>query len=105
MSVENWEPDAGLLTLELGAYDQYGRALETVQHDAIARETGWNVGISSLTTDGDITVGIKRNGYALLGEAVCELRVEAAGGWSTTYIVDIAYADYAPLVFIETENH
>ena len=101
MSVENWDPDAGLLTLELGAYDQYGRALETVQHETIARETGWNVGISSLTTDGDITVGIKRNGYALLGEAVCELRVEAAGGWSTTYIVDIAYADYAPLVFIE----
>ena len=101
ISVVNWDPDAGLFTIELSAYDQYGRELETVQEEAIARETGWNIGISSLTTDGDITVGIKRSGYTLLAEAVCELRVEAAGGWSTTYIVDIAYSEYAPLVFIE----
>ena len=101
ISVVDWDPDAGLFAIELSAYDQYGRELETVQEEAIARETGWNIGISSLTTDGDITVGIKRSGYTLLAEAVCELRVEAAGGWSTTYIVDIAYSEYAPLVFIE----
>ena len=104
VSVDAWDPSAGIFSIELNAHDRYGRELESISQSVIARESGWNVGISSLIADGDITVGIKRSGYDVLSNAVCELDVEAEGGWSTTYIVDIAYADYAPVVFIENPN-
>lgn len=101
VSIDAWDPDAGFFTMELSAHDRYGRELEHISESVVARESGWNVGISSLTADGDITIGIQRNGYSLLANAVCELEVQADGGWSTTYIVDIAYAEYAPVIFIE----
>ena len=101
VSIDSWDPSAGTFSVELNAHDRYGRALESITQSVIARESGWNVGIASITADGDITIGIKRSGYSVLSNAVCELDVEAAGGWSTTYIVDIAYADYAPVIFIE----
>jgi hypothetical protein len=104
VSIETWDPEAGSFTVELNAHDRYGRALESISKSLIARESGWNVGISSLSADGDITIGIQRTGYSLLANAVCELEVEAEGGWSTTYIVDIAYAEYAPVIFIENPN-
>lgn len=101
VTVDGWDPDAGLLTIELRGYDQFGRTLEVEQTDIVARESGWNIGINSLSTDGDIRVGIKRTGYSVLADAVCELTVETSGGWSTTYIVDVAYAEFAPVVSIE----
>ena len=101
ISIENWDPDAGVFSLQLRGYDQFGRALESMQQEVIARESGWNIGINSLSTDGDIRVGIKRTGYELLTEAVCELTVVASGGWETTYIVDVAYADFAPVISID----
>ena len=101
VSVSGWDPSAGVFDVVLSGTDQFGRTLADESTSVVARESGWNVGISSLTTDGDITVGIKRTGYQLLAEAVCELNVVAEGGWQTTRIVDIAYSDYAPVVFIE----
>lgn len=101
VSVTGWDPAAGVFDVVLSGTDQFGRTLADESISVVARESGWNVGISSLTTDGDITVGIKRTGYELLTEAVCELNVVAEGGWQTTYIVDIAYAEYAPVIFIE----
>ena len=104
ISLVGWDPQPGLFDVMLTGYDQYGRNLADVQTSVIAREQGWNVGISSLTSDGDINIGIKRNGYDLLEGAVCELLVEAEGGWSTTYIVDVAYAEYAPVIQIKNPN-
>ena len=104
VSIDAWDPDAGLFSVGLSAHDRYGRELEHITESVVARESGWNVGISSLSADGDITIGIQRTGYTLLANAVCELSVEAEGGWSTTYIVDIAYAEYAPVIFIENPN-
>ena len=104
VSLDSWDPEAGIFSVELRAHDRYGRELESISESVIARESGWNVGISSLTADGDITIGIQRTGYSLLANAVCELDVQAEGGWSTTYIVDIAYAEYAPVIFIENPN-
>ena len=101
VSVTAWDPSAGVFDVVLSGTDQFGRTLADESTSVVARESGWNVGISSLTTDGDITIGIKRTGYELLTEAVCELNVVAEGGWQTTYIVDIAYAEYAPVIFIE----
>ena len=104
VSIEPWDPEAGIFELELKAHDRYGRELESITTSVVARESGWNIGISSLSADGDISIGIQRSGYSLLANAVCELTVEAEGGWSTVYIVDIAYAEYAPVVFIENPN-
>ncbi|DAC06957.1 MAG TPA: hypothetical protein D7H88_06895 [Candidatus Poseidoniales archaeon] len=101
VSVSGWDPAAGVFDVLLSGTDQFGRTLAHESTSVVARESGWNVGISSLTTDGDITIGIKRTGYELLTDAVCELNVVAEGGWQTTYIVDIAYAEYAPVIFIE----
>ena len=82
-------------------YDQYGRELDQTTQAVVARATDWNIGINSLTSNGDITVGIQRTGYSILAEAVCELAVSAEGGWSSTYYVDVAYSDFAPVILIE----
>ena len=101
ITVENWNPDPGLIAVELDGFDQYGRLLDEVSTDVISREAGWNIGINSLSTDGDITVGIKRAGYTLLTDAVCELLIEANGGWTQTYIVDVAYSEFAPVISVD----
>ena len=59
----------------------------------MARATGWNVGIHSIDASGDIEVSIKRSGYEILTNAVCEVTVEAEGGWSTSIVVDITYPE------------
>ena len=101
LTVSNWEPEPGLLTLKLSAFDQYGRRLTSANTEVVSRESGWNIGVNSISfEDGDITVGINRMGFDVLADAVCELSIEAAGGWSAEYIVDIAYSDFAPVIFI-----
>ncbi len=101
VSVTGWDPAAGVFDVVLSGTDQFGRTLADESTSVVARESGWNVGISSLTTVGEISGVFKRTGYELSKEAVCELNVVAEGGWQTTYIVDIAYAEYAPVIFIE----
>ena len=94
-------PSAGRFSIQLSTYDQFGRLLTSQDLDVVARESGWNIGINSLSFDGgDITVGIQRSGYDLLADAVCELTVEASGGWKANYIVDVVYSDFAPVVLI-----
>ena len=104
ITVEGWDPKPGVFTVHLTGHDQYGRELVHRSQAVTARESGWNIGINSLSTDGEITVGIKRTGYSVLEGSVCELLVEAANGWSTTYLVDIAYADFAPVVSIDVPD-
>ena len=104
ITLTGWDPDPGVFDVMLTGYDQYGRNLADIQTSVVAREQGWNVGISSLTSNGDINIGIKRSGYGLLEDAVCELLVEAEGGWSTTYIVDVAYAEFAPVIQIKNPD-
>lgn len=104
LSVVDWTPDPGMFDVVLVASDQFGRELDRSEVSVTSRASNWNIGINSLTSDGDITIGIKRTGFSILEDAVCELTVEASGGWSTSYIVDIAYADFAPVVFIENPN-
>ena len=104
ITLTGWDPDPGVFDVMLTGYDQYGRNLADIQTSVVAREQGWNVGVSSLTSNGDINIGIKRSGYGLLEDAVCELLVEAEGGWSTTYIVDVAYAEFAPVIQIKNPD-
>ena len=81
--------------------DQYGRTLTQNEQAVTARENGWNVGISSFSSEGSITVGINRVGYELLDSSACRLTVEADSGWSIEYVVDVANSDFAPIFFIE----
>ena len=104
ITVTEWDPAPGVYALDLAGFDQFGRNLEQQTTTVVARESGWNVGINSLSVDGEITVGIKRSGYGILESAVCELKVEADGGWEQVYIVDIVYSDFAPVVFIEAPD-
>ena len=104
LTVLDWTPEPGMFGIVLTGHDQYGRELVNLDTDVTSRAANWNIGINSLTADGDITVGIQRTGYSVLEQAVCELYVEASGGWSTTYVVDIAYAEFAPVISIENPN-
>ena len=93
ISVNDWTPGPGMFDVQLTGHDQYGRELEFQSKSVVARATGWNVGIHSIDASGDIEVGIKRSGYDILADAVCELTVEAESGWKTTLIVDITYPE------------
>ena len=101
ITLSDWNPQPGEFILMATMYDQFGRELDQSTQAVVARATEWNIGINSLTSDGDITVGIQRTGYSVLADAVCELAVSAAGGWSSTYYVDVAYSDFAPVILIE----
>ena len=65
-----------------------------------AYQSGWNLGIFSITTDKEIRVGIQREGWELLGDTVCVLDIVASDGWSTQVRVDVT-GNYAPTVVIE----
>ena len=101
ISIDEWSPDPGIFSIKILIVDQYGRTISENEQDVIAREDNWNVGISSLSSDGSITIGISRVGYSLLDSSVCRLSVEADSGWSTEYDVDVANSDSAPIFFIE----
>ena len=102
VSMTGWNPDPGMFDVVLSGYDQFGRILADKSMSVVARESGWNVGIAILTTDGDISIGIRRTGYELLVDAVCELNVVSEGGWEANYIVDVAYVgNNAPVITIE----
>ncbi len=93
ISVKDWAPGPGLFDVQLTGHDQFGRELEHQSTSVVARATGWNVGIHSIEASGDIEVGIKRSGYDILADAVCELTVKAESGWETKLIVDITYPE------------
>ena len=100
LTVNAWDPPPGFMALYLKGYDQFGRVLMSEDINVISRQSGWNIGINSLTANGDITVGIKRTGYSVLQDAICELHLQSDGGWTRTFIVDIAYSDFAPVISI-----
>ena len=93
ISVVGWTPSPGLFDVQLTGHDQFGRELAFESTSVVARATGWNVGIHSIDASGDIEVSIKRSGYEILTNAVCEVTVEAEGGWSTSIVVDITYPE------------
>ena len=101
MTLDNWDPAPGEFVISIVILDQYGRTLSQNEQPVTARESGWNVGISSFSSEGSITVGINRVGYELLDQSVCRLTVEAESGWSIEYVVDVANSDFAPIFFIE----
>ena len=101
IDIDGWNPEPGVFIIHILILDQYGRTLSENNQEIIAREDNWNVGISSFSSEGSITIGISRVGYELLDSSICRLTVESDSGWAAEYVVDVANSDSAPIFFIE----
>ena len=77
LSVVNWDPAPGSLTLVVSAFDEFGNVISTIDREFTSRESGWNVGISSISAKGSINVALLRTNYVVLEDAVCVLAVES----------------------------
>ena len=102
LSVENWDPSPGSFTLHVNGYDEYGNIISTVTKDLTSRESGWNVGISSISAKGDINVALSRTNYGVLEEAVCVLVVESLeSDYKAEVLIDFAGNQFSPNVRID----
>ncbi len=105
LSVLNWDPAPGTLTIIVYAYDEYGNILATMNKDTIAQESGWNVGISSISAEGSINVAVSRTNYAVLENAVCVLTVTSRGSdFKAEVVIDIAGPQFSPNVRIDANG-
>ena len=103
LSTSNWDPEPGLVSVEILIIDSNGLQLysETTTH--VARQSGWNVRVSSLVVnDNFVEVGIDRSGYQMMEGSVCQLKVEVIDGdWEKNIAIDVFGSVYAPGVSIE----
>ena len=84
--------------------DSYGRVIDEESVSVISRSSGWNIGISSVESDGDITVGISRESatYQRLIGVTCKLMVtKSQDVLVATVIVDIGGSEYAPVIVVK----
>ena len=102
VSVDNWDPTPGSLTLIVTAYDEYGNVVATIEKNVISRESGWNVGISSISAKGSINVAVSRTNYAVLEDAICVLSVTSrTGDFNAEVLVEFASPQFSPNIRIE----
>ena len=102
LSVLNWDPTPGALTIIFTAYDEYGNVLATIDKEVVAQESGWNVGISSISAQGSINVAVLRSNYAVLENAVCILSVTSrSSDFRAEVVIDIAGPQFSPNVRID----
>ena len=103
VNTSNWKPEAGEMTLTLLIIDSYGREIESSNKEVIARSDGWNIGISELSANGDISISIARISYQRLVGVTCLLTVESPNSnWEgETQIIDIGGLDRAPIIKID----
>lgn len=105
LSVDDWDPAPGRLTIIVSAYDEYGNALASLTKDVTAKEAGWNVGISSISAQGSINVAVSRTNYVVLEDAVCVLTVTSReSDFKTEVLVDFAGSQFSPNVRIDPQN-
>ena len=105
LTVENWDPAPGPFTLMVEAYDEYGNVLSSISKTLVARESGWNLGISSISAKGDINVAISRTNYPILEDAVCILTVSSQqSDFKAEVLVDVAGTQFSPNVRIDPEG-
>ena len=103
INLSSWTTDAGFISIRLMFIDSYGRVIDETEISVIARSSGWNIGVSTIQSDGDITVGISRekDTYQRLIGITCKLTiVKAPNTLISTVIVDIGGSEYAPIVEI-----
>ena len=94
-----------MLTIVVSAYDEYGNVLASIDKEVIAQESGWNVGISSISAEGSINVAVSRTNYAVLENAVCILTVTSrSSDFKADIVIDIAGPQFSPNVRIDASG-
>ena len=105
LNVSNWKPAAGIFTTTIKVIDSYGRELTSDSQTTTARSTGWNIGISEISANDDIRIGITRTSYERLVGVICKLEVTSSNNlFAETYIIDIGGIDYAPTIRIDSPD-
>jgi len=105
LSVLDWDPTPGMLTIVVSAYDEYGNVLASIEKEVIAQESGWNVGISSISAQGSINVAVSRTNYAVLENAVCILTVTSrSSDFKADVVIDVAGPQFSPNVRIDASG-
>ena len=103
LSVSNWDPEPGIVAVEILIIDSNGLQLysETTTH--VVRQSGWNLRVSSLVVnDNFVEVGIDRSGYQMMEGSFCQLMIEVIdGNWEKNIAIDVFGSIYAPSVSIE----
>ncbi len=68
----------------------------------IAKESGWNVGISSISAQGTINVAVSRTNYAVLENGVCILTLTSrSSDFKADVVIDVAGPQFSPNVRID----
>ena len=105
LSLDNWDPSPGTFTIIITAYDEYGNVLDSLSKDATAKESGWNIGISSISAEGSINVAVSRTNYVVLEEAVCILTVSSrTGDFESKVLVDFTGSKFSPNIRIDSNG-
>jgi hypothetical protein len=101
LSLNSWDPEPGLIGMEIVIIDSSGAILFKQSSSHIAHESGWNIGIAGLDVDSNwITISISRQGYDKLESVPCILSLSSPD-WSRNLFVDIAGSSHAPILQIE----
>ena len=104
INLSSWSTNSGYIDISLMFIDSYGRIIDEDTISVISRSSGWNIGIASVESDGEITVGISResNTYERLIGVTCKLTITSSQDVVvTTVIVDIGGSEYAPVIVIK----
>ena len=98
LSVSNWDPNPGFVTVDVLIIDSNGIELYSKQTTHIARQSGWNVKLSNLEVNDEyIEFGVDRNNYQIMEGSICRVDISASeGDWSTSVMVDIYGGKYPP---------
>ena len=103
LTATNWDPNGGNISVEILIIDSNGLELYRQSSDHVAHDSDWNIGISSFTIDAEsINIGISREGYSKLDNAICSIVIShIEGTWSKTIALKIAEGKYAPVIKID----
>lgn len=104
LNVTGWMPAPGPHIITVRVVDSYGRILVEQSVSAIARYSGWNVGIFDFTADGELKIKIQRTGdWDELSGINCRVTVKAVDGrWNgeVVRIIDVSEGNTPPVVTI-----
>ena len=105
VSVSNWDPQPGRLTIMISVYDEFGNSVSSLEKVVTSRESGWNVGISSISAKGSINVALSRTNYQVLEDAVCFLTVNSKeSDFKAEVLVGFVGSDFTPNIRISSEG-
>jgi len=95
---QQYSPEPGNIEFTLLVVDSQGRTISSTSKTATAHSSGWNIGIGTLSGDGEVRVGISRTGYERLDGTPCFVELSHESGWTQSKTVDIAGAEFAPIL-------